>query len=110
LDYMMFKSEVLTILYIIMTTVLLLNFRKYPKTLKEGRKNISNNFNDKKRMIIIVLCTYFVYRLISYLFNIDIISAFTSHKNISNISFIGIFILIATSLLIEKDIDKRKNQ
>jgi len=93
----MFKIEVINILCIILTTIVSLNFRKYPKTLKKGRKNISNNFNDKKRMIIIVLCTYFMYRLISYLFNIDFISAFTSNKNSSSVSFIGIFILMKFS-------------
>lgn len=106
----MVKIEAINILCIILITVVALNFRKYPKPLKEGKKNISNSFDDKKRMIIIVLCTYFIYRLISYLFNIDIISAFTTHKNGGNVSFIGISILIVTSLLIEKNIDKRKNQ
>lgn len=105
------------IIFIMMTIVLLVRDRKYPKATKTGSKSIPVSPKDMKLAIIIVLCTYLAYYFIGYLLKTDALNAFTLHRNGISISFIGIFLLLVTSLLvgyiidvIRKSADKKKNE
>ncbi len=108
---------VIYIAFIMVTMYLVVRDRKYSKITREvnGKDPVSSE--DKKLAIIILLCTYFVYYFIGYLLKTDILNAFTFRKNGVSISFIGIFLLIITSLLVRKiiniireKISKRKNE
>lgn len=115
---MLIILEGIFIVLIIILPVSLVFCREPSEIVKEDNKNILRTFNDGKLGIIIVLCINVVSHVIDYLFNTDMISAFTYHKNGGmTISFIGIFILIATSILvifirkiIIEYLDKKKNQ
>lgn len=79
------------------------------------KKKDSKKAKDKKIAIIIVLGTFSFYYVIGYLFNTDIFTAFTNHKNGMSISIIGITLIFSTSLLIayitniiKKYVDKKK--
>lgn len=102
---------VIYIAFIMITMYLVVRDRKYPKISKEVNKIIAVSSEDKKLAIIILLCTYFVYYLIGYLFKTDMLNAFTLRKSGFSISFIGIPLLIVTSVLVGKIIDViRKNR
>jgi hypothetical protein len=59
-----------------------------------------NNSKDKLLAILIVLGIYFVYYVIGYLFNTEVLNAVTVRKHGMSISFVGIFMLFATSFFI----------
>lgn len=103
---------VVYIAFIMITMYLVVRDRKYPKSTKK----IPVSSEVKRRAIIILFCTYFVYYLIGYLFKTDILNAITFRKDGASISFIGIALLLITYVLVEKiidairkKIDKRKN-
>ena len=98
------------------TMKLVIRDRKYPKNTKEVNKKIPVSSEEKKRAIIILFCTYFVYYLIGYKLKTDILNAITFRKYGTTISFIGIALLLITYALVEKiiyvirmKINKRKN-
>lgn len=64
------------------------------------KKNDINRSKDKKIAFIITIGTFCFYYVMDYLFKTDVLSAVTFHKHGITISFIGIFLLFTTSLLI----------
>lgn len=108
---------VIYIAFIMITMYLVVRDRKYPKISKEVNKKIAVSSKDKKLAIIILISTYYIYYLIGYLLKTDMLNAFTLRKSGVSISFIGILLLLITSVLvgkiidvIRKKMDKRKNQ
>ena len=62
--------------------------------------------------IIVIFSVYFVYYFIGYLFDTDMLNAITPHgMHGFTISFVGVFLLIGTTILVKfvinKYIDKR---
>ena len=107
---------VLYIAFIMITMYLVVRDMKYPKLPKEVTKKIPVSSKYKKVAIIIVLCTYLFYYLIGNLLKTDMPIAFTLNKNGSSISFIGLFLLFVTSVLVghifdavKKKTHKKKN-
>ena len=101
------------IVLIIMMPISLDFGKEYSEIVKESNKNISINSEDTKQIILIMACINFVCHIIDYIFKTDMISAVTFHENGgTTISFIGIFILLATYLLIIATIilNKKKKQ
>lgn len=71
---------------------------------------------NKKMVFIILITVYFIYFIIGLIFKTDILNAVTFRRNGMSISFIGILLLIFTTLLIGyiieiimKKISKTKN-
>lgn len=72
---------------------------------------------DKKLSLIIVLGVFVAYYVIGYIFKTDILNAITFRRHGFSISFVGIFLLLTTTILIayiveaaRKYIEKRKNR
>jgi hypothetical protein len=55
---------------------------------------------NKKMVFIILITVYFIYFIIGLIFKTDILNAVTFRRNGMSISFIGILLLIFTTLLI----------
>ena len=105
--------EGIFIVLIIMKRISLVFGKGNSEIIKSSNKNISINSKDMKLIILIMVCINFVCHVIDYLFNTDMISAITYHKGGGmTISFIGVFILLITYLLIISMIylEKKKNQ
>lgn len=97
------------ILLIVLTCFLLAKDRKNLKKYK----NINNiNPKDKKLAILIVLSVIFLYYIIGHIFKTDILNFITFRKHGVTYSFIGLLLLIGTSLfigyIIEVIMKKRK--
>jgi hypothetical protein len=101
---------VLGLIYIIfiITTIFLLvkdKRKRYFKNNNDINESISANSKNKKVSILIVLCTMLMYYIMGFIFKIDILNVITWRRNSFSISFIGLILLIITSLLIEFIID-----
>jgi hypothetical protein len=62
------------------------------------------------RIYVVMLAVYFMYYFIGFLFNTDMFNAITPQENGVSFSFIGIFLLLVTSLLILNVIDKYRKR
>ena len=82
---------------IILTCLLLVKDRKKLKKNK-GINNITPK--DKKIAILIVLSTILLYYILGYIFKTDILNFITFRKHGVTYSFIGLLLLVSTSLFI----------
>ncbi|NLK96293.1 MAG: hypothetical protein GX275_14080 [Clostridiales bacterium] len=63
-------------------------------------ENVFINSGNKKIILLIVLGTMFIYYIIGYFLNTDILNAFTFRKNGISFSIIGLILLIITTIAI----------
>lgn len=94
--------------FIMLTMFLVIKDKRNSYKNKDSNKNKAVNPIDKKIALLIVLCTMFMYYIIGYLFKTDILNAITFRKNGVSYSFIGVILLIVTTLIIGYVIEKIK--
>lgn len=88
------------LIYISLIVIICFSLVKDRKNLKKYREINNINPKDKKLAILILLSVILMYRIIGYIFNIDTVNFITNRENGITFSFIGLFLLICTSLLI----------
>jgi len=93
------------IVFIMLTVSLIVRDKRNSKKNKEVNEIIAVNPRDKKIALLIVLCTMLIYYFIGYIFNTDIVNAIALRKNGVSFSFIGMILLLITSLFIGYIID-----
>ncbi|TGY41511.1 hypothetical protein E5347_12335 [Clostridium sartagoforme] len=78
------------------------------------RKNeeLKNNITkkDKRVVYIIIFSTVFGYYILSYLLDLDILNFITFRENGITFSFVGLILLVSTSLIIGLIYEKLKNK
>ena len=90
---------ILGIAYIAIIILTMLSLAKDGRN-SQRNKNIKFNPKDKKIALLIVLGIMFFYYIIGYIFKTDILNAITLRRNGVSFSFLGMILLIATSLLV----------
>lgn len=93
------------ILFILVTMFLLVRDKRYLKKNKADNEKILITFKDKKIAILIILCTMLIYYIIGCIFKTDIFNVITVRKNGASVSFIGIILVLITSMMIGFMID-----
>lgn len=88
---------VIYLLFIILTMFLIVRDKKNPRKIGESTQA---NKAEKKVALLIILCTMLMYYIIGYIFNTDILNFITFRKNGVSFSFIGMGLLVITSLFI----------
>jgi|GEM_PF-2725103 len=95
---------VIYLVFILLTMFLIVRDKKNSKKIG---KSIEPNKSDKKVALLIILCTMLMYYIIGYIFNTDILNFITFRKNGVSFSFIGMGLLLITSLFIGYIIGKK---
>lgn len=92
--------EIIFILLLAFSLSLLIKDRKHPEKPQKVHSDIPFSHQEKKILIIIFLCTYIFYSVLDYIFNTDILAPVTFHNHGASLSFIGMVLFIATTLII----------
>lgn len=88
---------VIYVVFILLTMFLIVRDKKNARRIS---KSIEPNKADRKVALLIILCTMLMYYVIGYIFNTDILNFITFRKNGVSFSFIGMGLLLITSLFI----------
>ncbi|VYU32817.1 hypothetical protein [Clostridium tertium] len=91
--------QIVILLVVVFGLVMIVKDNKLVNKRKEESKNNITK-KDKRSAYIIILSTIIGYYILSYLLDLDILNFITFRKNGSTFSFIGLILLIVTSLII----------
>ena len=91
--------QIVFLLVVVFGLVMIVKDNKLVNKRKEESKNNITK-KDKRSAYIIILSTIIGYYILSYLLDLDILNFITFRKNGSTFSFIGLILLIVTSLII----------
>ena len=102
---------IIYILFIIATMYLIVRDKRNSLRSKSGKESEQVALKDKKIALLIIVSTMLLYYVIGYFLKTDMLNAITPRRNGVTFSFIGVALLLITSLAISYIVEKfRKNK